>query len=177
MGFGYKRKFISVHKHSHAVFTATQNDLPHSFLPPTSTGSSAPSLNPVAVVTLLLYTMAGWLHNVFLLVQFVAHTTAEWAWSTPNHPPTLRSMLMKSLPSPGSFHTKSYRTAESFGACGVCPAAKATSFWMFCHWQNPTGLAVSFISSSALIVSQNLSAMSQTNEKLTLRISDNDIHI
>lgn len=110
------------------VFTATQNDLPHSFLPPTSTGSSALPLSPVAVVTLLLYTMAGWLHNVFLLVQFVAHTTAEWAWNTPNHPPTLRSMLMKSLPSPGSFHTKSYRTAESFRVRGFCPAAKATSF-------------------------------------------------
>lgn len=72
------------------------------FLPPTSAGSSAQSLNPVAVVTLPLYTMAWWLHNVSLPVQFVAHTTAEWAGSTPRRPPTLLYMLMKSLASPGS---------------------------------------------------------------------------
>ena len=106
------------------------------FLPPTSTSSSAQSLNPVAVVTLPLYTIAWWLHNVFLPVQFVAHTTAEWAGSTLRHPPTLRSVLMKSLASPGSFHTESYRTAESLRACGWCPAAKAMSFWLLCHWLN-----------------------------------------
>lgn len=104
------------------------------FLPPTSAGSSAQSLNPVAVVTLPLYTMAWWLHNVFLAVQFVAHTTAEWAGSTMSRPPTLRSMLMKSLASPGSFHTESYRTAENLRAYGCYPAAKAMSFWLFSHW-------------------------------------------
>ncbi len=108
--------------HGHTGLSATL------FLPQTSAGSSAQSLNPVAVVTLPLYTMAWWLHNVFLLVQFVAHTTAEWAGSTVSCPPTHHSMLMKSLTSPGSFHTESYRTAESLRAFGCCLAAKATSF-------------------------------------------------
>lgn len=90
------------HSHTHTVYShpGLSTTL---FLPQTSTGSSAQSLNPVAVVTLPLYTMAWWLHNVFLPVQFVAHTTAEWAGSTPSYPPTHRSMLMKSLTSPGSF--------------------------------------------------------------------------
>lgn len=57
---------------------------------------SARALIPVAVVTFPLYTMAEQLHNVFLPVQFVAHTTAEWAGSTPHYPPTLRPMLIKS---------------------------------------------------------------------------------
>lgn len=47
--------------------------------------------------------MAERLHNVFLPVQFVAHTTAEWAGSTPHYPPTLRPMLMKSWLDQGVF--------------------------------------------------------------------------
>lgn len=124
------------------------------FLPPTSAGSSAQSLNLVAVVTLPLYTMAWWLHNVFLPVQYVAHTTAEWAGSTPSHPPTLRSMLMKSLASPGSFHTESYRTAER--ACGCCPAVKAMSHWLLFEWLNCTWVAVSLIFLSELGRTQKL---------------------
>lgn len=113
---------------SHIVFYCHPGLSTTLFLPPCNAGSSSLSLNPVAVVTLPLYTMAWWLHNVFLPVQFVAHTTAEWAGSTPSRPPTLRYMLMKSLASPGSFHTESSRTAENLRACGCCAAAKAMSF-------------------------------------------------
>ncbi|MEQ2307919.1 hypothetical protein AMECASPLE_022997 [Ameca splendens] len=102
--------------HTHSGLSTTV------LLPPTLVGSSAQSLNPVAVETLPLYTMARRLHNVFLPLQLVAHTTTEWARSTPSRPPTLRSTLMK------SFQTESHRTAQNLWVSGCRPAAKTSSF-------------------------------------------------
>lgn len=84
---------------SEQTVAKSQPDLSNRTLP----SHSAQALNPVAVVTFPLYTMAERLHNVFLPVQFVAHTTAEWAGNTPNYPPTLHPMLMKSWPDWGVF--------------------------------------------------------------------------
>lgn len=65
--------------------------------------------------------MAEPLHNVFLPVQFVAHTTAEWAGSTPHYPPTLRPMLMKSWLDRGVV----FRQMEA-SEPQVCPAANGS---------------------------------------------------
>lgn len=92
------------------IWTNTRQK-PTRFINRTLPSYSARALNPVAVVTFPLYTMAERLHNVFLPVQFVAHTTAEWAGNTPNYPPTLHPMLMKSWPDWGVF----IRQMEAWG--------------------------------------------------------------
>lgn len=89
-----KRKKTGYPRKRH-IWTNTQK--PTRFISRALPSRSAWALNPVAVVTFPLYTMAERLHNVFLPVQFVAHTTAEWAGSTPTYPPTPCPMLMKSL--------------------------------------------------------------------------------
>lgn len=97
-----KKERKAGYPHKRHIWTNTRQK-PTRFINRTLPSHSAQALNPVAVVTFPLYTMAEGLHNVFLPVQFVAHTTAEWAGSTPNYPPTLHPMLMKSWPDWGVF--------------------------------------------------------------------------
>lgn len=53
----------------------------------------------------------------FLPVQFVAHTTAEWAGSTPRRPPTLGSVLRNEKPGlAGSFHADTSEPAAAADA-------------------------------------------------------------
>lgn len=113
-GGGRERK--AGYPHKRHIWTNTRQK-PTRFINHTLPSHSAQALNPVAVVTFPLYTMAEGLHNVFLPVQFVAHTTAEWAGSTPNYPPTLHPKLMKSWPDWGVF----IRRMEALEP-EVCPA-------------------------------------------------------
>lgn len=113
--------------HKRHIWTNTRHK-PTRFINHTLPSHSARALNPVAVVTFPLYTMAERLHNVFLPVQFVAHTTAEWAGNTPNYPPTLHPMLMKSWPDWGVF-IRHMEASEP----EVCPATNC-SHWLV--WQS-----------------------------------------
>lgn len=66
--------------------------------------------------------MAEPLHNVSLSVQFVAHTTAEWAGSTPHYPPTRRPVVMKRCPDRGGVIVRRMEAPEPQD----CPAANGS---------------------------------------------------
>ena len=77
----------------------------------------------------------------FCRCRLPGRTTAEWAGNSPWRPPTLGSVLMKSLASPGSFHTDSYRIAERHRPSEVKDSVLLQQhmlFWLLCLWLSCT---------------------------------------
>lgn len=107
-----------------------------------SSGSSAQPLNPVAVVTLLLYTMAGWLHNVFLpwcSLWPTLRLSGQGALQTvlPHFPPCYRKAwthrgVLRTTPASDSRMTRSLEVLP----WGKCPFDSS--------WQNRTRQTDSF---------------------------------
>lgn len=89
--------------------------------PDSSTTLFLPTLLGLSVLLLWLpFRCTQWRNDCimfFLPVQFVAHTRAEWAGSTPHYPPTLRPMLMKSWFDRGVF-------VRQMEACWALPGCK-----------------------------------------------------